>query len=528
MERKYKEMRRNSLVVSFVLAGLSLIQTACHQPISDRPCSADDAAGISSTSSYSRALEEEPKAAVSTAEKQRWGVAASAMLTYVNGHDLFSLTGLPDNAVGSKWADKILSRWWDVNSRDELLDAMQTLKEKGHRMSYKAILAEYRKPPEERVWPTWNVGRIAFVVKYGESLGDNALTGWDLARLISLARWGTARGYLTPEEAWNWIMPAAREIQNTYSSWEELGRSYLLGREFWSAKQMREDGHEYQEALFFLTRNEHSPWNLLAWNVDLTDALIEPGDDSVQLETDLYYLALSYVDNSPHEKAIDLMNRAREQGSMFSRGKACEWLGHLYRYEWYGTEKNEEWARAFFEEGARMNNPECMFELGLFAYDEKPINGLAALMWWSRGAQQGSANSLCNLGLLYDCGDVFKKDLNKALDYYWQASSAGAYAAENNISWAMFENDEIWDAEEAIRLAYRGLEKEECLPHYDTLAHVLVKAEHWAEAWTALARWERFARKKNSYVPDSWPATTIQWLRKRVEEHWDPVSAKPK
>ncbi|MBL7012562.1 MAG: DUF1266 domain-containing protein, partial [Kiritimatiellales bacterium] len=340
-----------------------------------------------------------------TTEQKLWGLAASAVLTFRNEHDFFSLTGVIAGEPGKKEVQGALNGW-DVESREDLLAVMKKVSEKGHRASYRAIKADLKRPPGERVWPSKDVSRVAFVQQHAEQLGDNALVGWDLSRLISLARWGVASGYLEENEAWEWIMPAAQEIQRTYSSWEDLGQSYLNGRRFWSAYHTRKDGYKYQRAVFWLLSNEHSPWKQLDWNLDLTGTHDLCADESVVPDTEGYYQVVRYyaqVDQYP----ILLSEVIKDpEESELSRGNAFNKLGDYYQYDWCGVGKNIRQAAEYYKEGAELGNAGCLYNLGrlhLFGTD-CPKDYDQALMFFTRAEEQGSVRAILELGRLYEYG----------------------------------------------------------------------------------------------------------------------------
>src|SRR5262249_34037435 len=89
----------------------------------------------------------------------------------------------------------------------------------------------------------------------------------DYMRYISLCRWGYLAGYFTEEEAWKYIMPTARLLQRIFSSWQEMGRNFLVGREFWSPEDPAKSYTEY--AYYRLLTEPQSPWRRLDWNQDL-------------------------------------------------------------------------------------------------------------------------------------------------------------------------------------------------------------------------------------------------------------------
>jgi hypothetical protein len=115
--------------------------------------------------------------------------------------------------------------------------------------------------------------------KYYNNLGSKGILGWDYCRFICLCRWGYACGYLTKKEAWLLMMPIAVKLQKTFSSWEELGNNYLIGRSFWSLKYTQSEGNMYEQILKYLLTNTSSPWTQLQWNMNLENGLYEIAND---------------------------------------------------------------------------------------------------------------------------------------------------------------------------------------------------------------------------------------------------------
>ena len=61
----------------------------------------------------------------------------------------------------------------------------------------------------------------------------------------------------------------AKEIQKKFSSWQEYGQNYLIGRQFWSHRYTQSQGDLYVDALKRLIENKDSPWNTLPWDQNL-------------------------------------------------------------------------------------------------------------------------------------------------------------------------------------------------------------------------------------------------------------------
>ena len=76
--------------------------------------------------------------------------------------------------------------------------------------------------------------------------------------------------YLGEEEAWERIMPVARMLQKTFDSWEDLGRNYIIGRQFWSYEETQKNGYVFVDAYQRLLDMPSSPWNKYPWNMNMS------------------------------------------------------------------------------------------------------------------------------------------------------------------------------------------------------------------------------------------------------------------
>ena len=107
--------------------------------------------------------------------------------------------------------------------------------------------------------------RFAYAHKTG--IDPERLLGWDYCRAIFVAGKAFVAGYLSEDQAWEIILPTAQKLQKIYSSWKELGESYLLGRNIWEGREQFE-----MKAAFDLLMNPddpNSPWNINDWNTPL-------------------------------------------------------------------------------------------------------------------------------------------------------------------------------------------------------------------------------------------------------------------
>ena len=175
--------------------------------------------------------------ALSQTQAQReWALGAGALLAQMNGERLDLLGGAEDTSKVAETRRRQLFDSWEVRSQTDLPSLVQAL---------------LRDDPDPM--------RIC----------------WNYARLINVARWASAAGYLDENEAWAIILPAAERLQKTFASWQELGQAYLDARARWFERRIvyrRQAEYAYR----VLLTNQHSPWRKYPWNLDLGNGYHAP------------------------------------------------------------------------------------------------------------------------------------------------------------------------------------------------------------------------------------------------------------
>jgi hypothetical protein len=173
---------------------------------------------------------------------QVWMNATCAILTKMTRryprHDL--LGGAVKDPESMSDTRTNLTNSWDVSDAEKLRSTLAWLRDEGHRAE---------RAPGVR-----------------DGLGPAGLLAFDYVRLIAVAGWGYQADYISDAEAWSYIAPAATKLQQTYSSWKDLGQSYVMGTFAWNADAG--PGCEYNYAA--LTRDADSPWRVLPWQMDLS------------------------------------------------------------------------------------------------------------------------------------------------------------------------------------------------------------------------------------------------------------------
>lgn len=103
-------------------------------------------------------------------------------------------------------------------------------------------------------------GYIAF-----ESEFDLGVAGYDASILVGQARRAFTAGLISEEEAWKVIEFATALARKHFTSWEEFGKSFILG----FTLDIRDQKDGYLEDMYHLygqvVNDSRSPWNTVAW-----------------------------------------------------------------------------------------------------------------------------------------------------------------------------------------------------------------------------------------------------------------------
>ena len=210
-------------------------------------------------------------------------MAFGAVLAAFNGDPVSTLTKDADEIRRRK----TLEKWWDVHSRDELLALLNGIEsgENGHRSAFWAMGEKLKHLKPGTLWPTIlssakageDIEGLVLVVSYMHAPKNKSLplTAWDFGRYVNLCRWGWDAGYLSESEMWERILPVARLLQKSYSSWEDYAADYMCGREFYSAPAMRENGAKMEKIVqLLLNELPNGAWGSIPWEEPLGEGPI--------------------------------------------------------------------------------------------------------------------------------------------------------------------------------------------------------------------------------------------------------------
>ena len=221
-----------------------------------------------------RAAESGAKAADATlalSQAQLHALAGGAILAQMNS-DTFDT--LP-NRFGQAEARNVLLRFWSVTDHDSTEETIRWLDNEGHSKDFddthkllstlddgayeklKTDLLQTGSPLDQL-----SAAKMEVVRRHGAQAGTRGLTAWDQGRLVYVVRLAHTAGYLSSSESWSHITRAAASLQEAYTSWQEIGEHYLIGRLFWNPnlKDPKAD-----KAMRWLLDDPSSPWRRLPW-----------------------------------------------------------------------------------------------------------------------------------------------------------------------------------------------------------------------------------------------------------------------
>jgi hypothetical protein len=115
------------------------------------------------------------------------------------------------------------------------------------------------------------VGTKNFIV-YPADYAATSLEGYNIGQAAAMVVWGNAMGFAEPGEAEKLLIEISAIAKRQFGSWEEFGRSYLLGRCV-NLYRMTEDNDKVQSSIIgtmwsyrYAFKGEHGgPWATLAW-----------------------------------------------------------------------------------------------------------------------------------------------------------------------------------------------------------------------------------------------------------------------
>jgi hypothetical protein len=267
-------------IAVFVLIAAGVYQFFIHKPdaISELPTAL--IATPSPAPIVSPSPSPSPSPFVMPSEKtKKWLLAAGGILSTNNQEGYDEL--YPKNL--NEEFRKSLIESWGMSDHDSTIATINWLKFHGHREEFekkrRSLVEqthddekEYQrlKPQLMRTLPHVEPESQEFVLdliwKHRHETEVKSLVGWDYARMINICRWGYGYGFISEEEAWSNMLYAGKELQNTFSSWDDLSKNYVIGRTYWQGSG---DNAYTVAAINWLKTDPKSPWKKNDWETEL-------------------------------------------------------------------------------------------------------------------------------------------------------------------------------------------------------------------------------------------------------------------
>ncbi len=195
-------------------------------------------------------------------ERETRSLAFGAVLSTRNSMSYGSLLKATKSEIASY--ESVLESAWGIFDRNTALETLDWLAVEGHHISmednyygYDEILTLLRKGQAglneagaelENELRAYN--DVVTILKndygYTEAEINNIKTvaAWDYDRLVTLARWCYGCGYVTADEAWEYIDFAAQQGTGMYDGWRSYFAGVLIGRAIWSEDDGFDSGNK--------------------------------------------------------------------------------------------------------------------------------------------------------------------------------------------------------------------------------------------------------------------------------------------
>lgn len=177
-----------------------------------------------------------------------------------------------------------LSDYYDITDRESALDTLEWLLNSGHRRYFDLIKGIVSGQTAQGSTDELDQDDIARIEEYSSNLQESSdhliscgfgrlkqpddlfqqsVAAWDMGRLVLVTRCCFDVGYITDEEAWQYIFNARRISQETYTSWEDFACGYVIGRAMWSGYTLALNG--IIGIAERLLKDDESPWKQSAF-----------------------------------------------------------------------------------------------------------------------------------------------------------------------------------------------------------------------------------------------------------------------
>ncbi len=211
---------------------------------------------------------------VPSEKQQQYILALGAVTSKQNGENIDTLRSSHDPGE----LKSLVAESWDISDRASAKELLDWLIDEGHRTGHwnmsQFLLREnvttcagLDNPPDN-----CRDGDVKAIHDFAQDLesklAGKTIAAWDYGRLINIARWSYTLDYITEEEAWTYMLIAAKRSQVEYKSWEEYGQSYLLGRGYW-LQDLKGSSVQSRIVQNLMSPEGNQAWSTLDWNTKL-------------------------------------------------------------------------------------------------------------------------------------------------------------------------------------------------------------------------------------------------------------------
>ena len=221
-------------------------------------------------------LSEEQPAPADHERMRRFEVLLTGIISVLNDHKLDGLDVEPRDQDSRDLILSILSDYWGVEDRDDLIGVLRYLIVEGHTKDYMNALEVISASGTAEDLHTEDMddedravsdARFAFTEAYAGQFGPAMLRGWDLGRAANVTRWGYFVGFIDEEEAWGILDQIADGCMEFFDSWTSYAQSYMFGSMFWKCPFGPEACYENIAGLMISVEHllTEGPWKDFAW-----------------------------------------------------------------------------------------------------------------------------------------------------------------------------------------------------------------------------------------------------------------------
>ncbi len=209
----------------------------------------------------------------------KWINGTYAVFTVINNGDINEIGGFKKTPETVQSVKDMLKEWWGITNREEADNAVEWLMNEGHR---KDFLQSYyanelqnlsREELNENLEKLSKEDKVYYTLLFNayEKYGEDAVTGWDYSRAVQLLGYYYLADYYTYEETMDKSLAVSRQIQKTFSSWDDFVQSYLYGYQYWNDDDIEQKGSSsYNRAETYkkIKAMSNSPYKL-DWKMEL-------------------------------------------------------------------------------------------------------------------------------------------------------------------------------------------------------------------------------------------------------------------